>query len=385
MVIAKKFPRNEEQAIQRIQRSCQRRSLAEVACYAYPRGGTTVTGPSIRLAECLAQNWSNMEFGVMELEQKNGESTVMAFAWDLETNTRETKVFQVKHERRVGRGDNFSVVQLTDPRDIYEMVANQGARRLRSCILGVIPGDVVDIAVEQCEKTLASGNVEPLLDRVRKMASAFEEYGVNVIMLEKRLGHKLAATIEQELVNLRKIYTSLKDGMAKREDFFDLQADQSTPKAPKFDDTKAEADAGLAPAQPTPPAPAPMTKAEQSRALRAKAATAKTPAPQPQPSFELEPVPDPIPDPTPEPLPDPISEQQSPTQVATPYDFAIAKMQGEKITEEEVMVFLKRKGFTAQTTEQLAQVADTVLTEMVDPNNWAKVAAQIRIDRRKKK
>lgn len=248
MVIAKKFPRNEEQSIQRIQRSCQRKSLAEVACYAYPRGGTTVTGPSIRLAECLAQNWSNMEFGVIELEQNNGESTVMAFAWDLETNTRETKVFQVKHERRVGKGENFRIDKLSDPRDIYELVANQGARRLRSCILGVIPGDVVDIAVEQCEKTLSSGSTEPLIDRARKMATAFAEYGVSVALLEKRLGHKLDATIEQELVNLRKIYTSLKDGMAKREDFFNLE--QADPiQMPKAKDEQAESDAGLAPAK----------------------------------------------------------------------------------------------------------------------------------------
>lgn len=278
MVIAKKFPRNEEQAIQRIQRSCQRKSLAEVACYAYPRGGTTVTGPSIRLAECLAQNWSNMEFGVVELEQNNGESTVMAFAWDLETNTRETKVFQVKHERRVGKGDNFRVDKLTDPRDIYEMVANQGARRLRSCILGVIPGDVVDIAVEQCEKTLSSGSAEPLIDRVRKMATAFSDHGVTVVMLEKRLGHKLDATIEQELVNLRKIYMSLKDGMAKREDFFNLEQSEPImmPKAKEGPtDEKAESEAGLAPATPK------STSKKQADAANGKGATQSPKEPEP--------------------------------------------------------------------------------------------------------
>lgn len=353
MVIAQKFPRNEEASIQRIVRSCQRRSLAEVACYAYPRGGTTVTGPSIRLAECLAQNWKNMEFGVVELEQKNGESTVMAFAWDLETNTRETKVFQVKHERRVGRGDNFRIDILTDPRDIYEMVANQGARRLRSCILGVIPGDVVDIAVEQCEKTLASGNVEPLLDRVRKMAAAFAEYGVTVVMLEKRLGHKLDATIEQELVNLRKIYTSLKDGMAKREDFFDLQAEQLEVKSAKFDDTQAEADAGLAPVQSAEPPAAPPVPKKKAPAKR-------------------------------EPAPEPESETVNPVH-ATPYDAAVTIMEKDRITEAEVMALLKRRKFTAETTEELRQVADNVLTDMCNPRNWAMVSAQIRIDRKSAK
>ena len=70
MVIAKKFPRNETVAISRIMQACERLSLAESALYAYPRGGTTVSGPSIRLAEALAKNWSNIDFGVIELEQK---------------------------------------------------------------------------------------------------------------------------------------------------------------------------------------------------------------------------------------------------------------------------------------------------------------------------
>ena len=118
--------------------------------YEYPRGGTKVTGPSIRLAEAMAQNWGNLDYGLIELDQKAGESQVMAYAWDLETNTRQTIVFSVPHIRATKKGN----VPLTDPRDIYEMVANQGARRMRSCILRVIPGDVVESAVAQCNKTL---------------------------------------------------------------------------------------------------------------------------------------------------------------------------------------------------------------------------------------
>lgn len=143
MVIAKKFPRDEVQSFNRIMRACQRKTLAEQAMYEYPRGGTKVTGPSIRLAEAMAQNWGNLDYGIIELEQKNGESQVMAYAWDLETNTRQTKIFSVPHIRSTKKGN----VTLTDPRDIYELVANQGARRVRACILGVIPGDVIDSAL----------------------------------------------------------------------------------------------------------------------------------------------------------------------------------------------------------------------------------------------
>ena len=149
MVIAKKFPRDEFLAIEKIKRSCQRQTLAEQAIYSYPRGGQNVSGPSIRLAEAMAQTWGNIDYGVIELNQNNGSSEMMAYAWDLETNTRVTKIFAVEHKRDTKKG----AYKLEDSRDIYEATANFGARRMRACILGVIPGDVVDMAVTECKKT----------------------------------------------------------------------------------------------------------------------------------------------------------------------------------------------------------------------------------------
>lgn len=226
MLAAKKFPRDEVEAYNRIMRSCQRKSLAEQSMYEYPRGGTKVTGPSIRLAEAVAQNWGNMEFGITELEQKNGSSTVEAFAWDLETNTKRSMIFEVKHERGTKQGNKA----LTDSRDIYEMVANQGARRVRACILAVVPGDVIEGAVDECKKTLKSGNKEPLIDRVRKMVGFFEsDFSVSKDMLEKYIGCSSEAFSENDFIRLRNVYKSLKDGMAKREDYFELKGSKKDP------------------------------------------------------------------------------------------------------------------------------------------------------------
>lgn len=221
MVVAKKFPRDENAAWQRIITACHRKTLAEQAMYEYPRGGTKVTGPSIRLAEAMAQAWGNIDFGITELEQRGGESVVMAYAWDLETNSRQTKIFTVPHVRSTKNGN----YPLTDPRDIYEMVANQGARRLRACILGIIPGDVIDSAIEECQKTLSGNNKTPLIDRVRKGAKMFDEkFSVTIPMLEKYIGCKLEAFSENDLIRLNNVYRSLNDGMAKREDYFDIAA-----------------------------------------------------------------------------------------------------------------------------------------------------------------
>lgn len=227
IVMAKKFPRDQFQAYNRIMEACKRKLLAEVAQYEFPRGGEKVTGPSIRLAEVLAQNWGNISTGIIELEQNYGESKVMAFAWDLETNYREERIFSVKHERKA----KGVIKKLDDPRDIYELVANLGARRKRSCILAVIPKDIVEAAEAQCEETLKKSNAgKPLVDRIRDMFAKFQaDFGVTKDMIEEFIGCRAEAFTERDVMKLARVYNSLRDGMAKREDFFNIKATSPEP------------------------------------------------------------------------------------------------------------------------------------------------------------
>ena len=250
MVIAKRFPRDPVAAMDRILNACSRPTLAESALYTYSRGGTDITGPSIRLAEAIAQQWGNIQFGIRELEQSNGSSTVEAFAWDIESNTRQVKVFQVPHIRHTKRG----ATKLDDPRDIYETVANNGARRLRACILGVIPGDVIETAAAQCEQTMhAKADTSP--EAQSKILAAFAEFKVTREQIEKRIQRRLDAIQPAQVVSLKKIYASLRDGMSNAADWFDA----------------TEADAAA-------PATAP-TLAERTKAAAAKVKGGSTPAP----------------------------------------------------------------------------------------------------------
>ena len=235
--MAKQFPRDQFAAWQRIKEACQRKSLAETAQYAYPRGGEKISGPSIRLAEVIAQNWGNISHGVVELEQKNGESTAMAFAWDLETNTRVEKIFTVKHELKLKNG---TMKKLSDPRDIYELVANYGARRQRACILAVIPKDVTEAACEECEKTLLNGNSGPLTDKIKKMLDGFKDFGVTKEMVEKRVGYGVDLFTKKDIVELAKVFNAIKDGIGKREDYFEIDKPHS--KQSVNDDLGAEFD-----------------------------------------------------------------------------------------------------------------------------------------------
>lgn len=235
--MAKRFPRDENAALARIAQSCQRPGLAKNAIYSYPKGGQNVTGPSIRLAEAIAQAWGNIQSGVVELEQRPGESVCMSYCWDIETNTRDIKVFTVQHSVQTKKGTKM----LTDPRDIYEHVANQGARRKRACILAVIPKDVVDSAMESCQRTLASGAREPLIDRLRKMVNVFQtEFSVSLESIERYMGYKLDSFTEMDMVTLRGVYTALKDGASRREDYFELPRAESKSAAVESDTPKGE-------------------------------------------------------------------------------------------------------------------------------------------------
>lgn len=265
MVIAQKFPRDPRAAWSRIEQACQRPMLAEQAVYAYSRGGSEVTGPSIRLAEALAQSWGNIQFGVRELDQRPGESTVEAFAWDLETNTKRSIVFQVGHERHTKRG----VTKLTDPRDIYETVANQGARRLRACILAVIPGDVTDAAVRECNKTLHA-RVEVTPERVKAMLETFAGYGVTKEHIEKRIQRTLDSIAPAQFLSLGKIANSLRDGMSAPSDWFEIEpSGKPVTAAPQAAAPAAPAKGKAAPAKPQPATATPTQVTQLERLAEA--------------------------------------------------------------------------------------------------------------------
>lgn len=223
IVSAKRFPRDEDVAVQKILKACERPKLAESSMYSYARGGSEITGPSIRLAESVAKYWGNLQYGIREVSQEGGESQLEAFCWDLETNTLSTKSFKIPHKRHTRKG----VKTLTDPRDIYELTANFGARRLRACILAVIPQDIMEEAMDACTSTLRKGDGTPIADRIAGMLTNFKKYSITKEMIEKRVQKNLESINENDLISLRKIFFSLNDGMSKPGDWFDFKNEQS--------------------------------------------------------------------------------------------------------------------------------------------------------------
>jgi hypothetical protein len=219
MIIARSNPRDPRRAVDQILQDCTRLSLAEGALYQYARGGTDISGPSIKLAESIARRWGNIASGIKEIERRDGQSDCVAYSWDLETGYYDERQFIVRHWRDT-KGGGY---RLTDERDIYESIANQGQRRKRAVLLSVIPGDVVEAAVQQCEETLhTQADTSP--EALRKMVEAFTAYGVTQAQIEARCQRRLEAIRPAQIVMLRRIYASLKDEMSAPGDWFEATA-----------------------------------------------------------------------------------------------------------------------------------------------------------------
>lgn len=223
LIIAKRFPRDPIVAMDRILQACARPTLADRALYSYARGGTDITGPSIYLAKAMAQHWGNLTYGIREIESRNGVSLVESFCYDLETNTKETREFQVAHGRYT---KSSGLKKVEDPRDIYEIVANMGSRRLRACILGIIPDDVTDAAVRQVEITLRA-KVEITPEKIKSLIDKFSALKVSADQLEARIQRRMDAITPALMIQLGKIYNSLKDGMSKPEDWFSAKKEDN--------------------------------------------------------------------------------------------------------------------------------------------------------------
>lgn len=215
MTLAKRFPRDLNAAHAELMAACKSPAFAAVAFYAKPQGGGTVSGPSIRMAEQIAQVYGNFQYGHRELSRDGKKSEVEIYAWDMEKNNYNKRQITVMHVRDTREGPK----PLRDQSDVDQKINNVASKQSRGLILAMMPKWLVEDAVQECRKTIAGKNDEPIEARVRKMAQAFAKFGVTAERLEKYLGHALNQTTLDELADLTGIHNSLRDGIPASELF----------------------------------------------------------------------------------------------------------------------------------------------------------------------
>lgn len=214
VVVAQQCPRNLAFARAEMQRSCRELGLAQKAFYSVPRAGGTVDGPSIHLARELARCFGNVQYGVAELGRNDAEgySEINAFAWDVQTNVRNSRTFRVRHIG--GKGGN---TPLKNEQDIYTNNSNAAARRVREAIFAIIPPWLKDEAEQLCRETLEAAASAEQAD---KLIGDFGRGSVTLDMLERRVGAPRDRWTASDIASLDVLFRSLKRREISREEAF---------------------------------------------------------------------------------------------------------------------------------------------------------------------
>lgn len=216
VVVAQQCPRDVDRAEGEMVSACGRTALADRAFYRVPNRGQ---GPSVHLARELARIWGNFQYGVVELRRDDaaGMSEIQAFAWDVQTNVRSVRTFQVPHQRM----KNGKREALVDLGDVYLNNQNIGARAVRECIFTALPTWFVEAAEARCRETLRNGDGKPLKERIDDAVAAFgTTFGVRQAQLEDKLGRKRGQWDAGDVASLSVLFQSLQRGEVAVEEEF---------------------------------------------------------------------------------------------------------------------------------------------------------------------
>jgi len=221
--MARQFPRDIEAARQRMLIACAQPELADKAFFSYQRGDDEVRGLTIHAACELAVSWGNIKYGLNEMRRDDeyGQSETLAWAWDLETNVQVESTFIALHVRELKGGRTRRV---TSPRDIYEVVTNQGNRRMRAAILKVLPRWYKLQAEEALQNTMRrmveANNKSPEQRATESLNGFSKRFGVTRSQLEHHVGKPVEQWNTDVFVKLKILWGSLSRGDVSVEEAF---------------------------------------------------------------------------------------------------------------------------------------------------------------------
>ena len=197
--------------------TCSNRDFAESAFYSVPRKGGPVEGASIRMAEAAATAMGNINFGIKTYPDDNDKDATRytVFAIDLESNTRVERTYTRRHFKKI----KGSIMQVKDPSQQYELIAADATKRLRACLLNIIPKYLIELGEKKCIHTLETApvNKEATLE---SLLLSFGEFEIGRMLIEDKIGKTLEAMTNDDIVILRGTYNILKQGIKTKEELF---------------------------------------------------------------------------------------------------------------------------------------------------------------------
>jgi hypothetical protein len=206
---ARQFPRNLSRAKATINAIVVMDKDTATACgYAVPREGKSITGPSVHLANIVAQAYGNIRVETKVVEVGEKTVTCQATAWDLETN------YAVRQEviRKITgkNGKRYS-------EDMIILTANAGcAIARRNSIFAVVPKPLWQGGYEAAQQFIVGdiSDENKLIKRRKQVVDAMiEAYGISEADILKALGLRQITQIKGEEIKILIGYgQSIKDG-----------------------------------------------------------------------------------------------------------------------------------------------------------------------------
>lgn len=242
---ARMYPRDERECFSRMVNAAKRPSFAARAEYSFPRGSAKVIGVSVTATRPLANYWKYLRFGWTILRWDNEGYAGVGFCHDLQEGSHKEHPFEGRwvHQRKNRDTGKTEWMTITDEREKREKIGKDGSIAERNAVLAIIPPDIIEDFIEACRKTnrdVAKGDLKQ--DRaktLRSMAAAFGEYGVTTLMIDTKLGHPLEQVNEDELADLRSIYTAISREGERVDSFFPATSARPVTQSTTIDLAKA--------------------------------------------------------------------------------------------------------------------------------------------------
>lgn len=217
---------------------------AQSCFYTLPRGGKSIQGPSIRLAEIAISCYGNLKAGSRPIQTvttgDNPHVIVQAVAFDMERNT---SISIEKRGRIFAKKDKGGGYKKIDEDDINLAVNRCSAIALRDAVYKVVPMALIRPVFLEA-KRVAVGDVKSLAAKREKVIERLKQMGATedriLAVVEAR---KIEDITLDKLETLIGLGTALKDGETSLEEAFPVAVKLDDPKQTKEAVTTPEAGA----------------------------------------------------------------------------------------------------------------------------------------------
>lgn len=223
---AKAFPRNLKRSLENaIVTATIDRETASTCTYSVPRGGKSITGPSVHLAKILAQCWGNMRIEAKVIEVGDKHVTSQAVAFDLENNVAIKVEVKRSIMTRSGRMND----------DMIVVTGNAGnSIALRNAILSVIPKAVTDKVYNSAKQTI-TGDISDATKLLKRRKQVMDGLMSTYTLTEKEVLSAIGkAAVDHitpdDLVVLIGIGQAIKDGDTSVDTAFKGKKDETVTK-----------------------------------------------------------------------------------------------------------------------------------------------------------